>query len=105
MYEIALITTSSDEEAEKIAKELVENHLVACANIISNIKSIYTWKGNIEKDTECLMIIKTKKDNRGKIIKKIKEIHSYETPECIFLPIKDGLKDYLNWIDESLKIH
>lgn len=103
MYEIALITTSSYEEAEEIAEELVEKHFIACANIISTIKSIYFWKGNIEKDTECLMIIKTKKDKRKEIMDKIKELHSYENPECIFLSIKDGLRDYLNWIDDNLK--
>lgn len=102
MYEIGLITTSNEDEAKKIANELVKSRLIACANIISGIKSIYIWKGNVEEDQECLMIIKTKTNMQEKIINKIKQNHSYETPECIFLSINAGLKDYLKWIDKNI---
>ena len=104
MYEICLITTSNEDEAEKITVELINDHLIACANIIPKVKSVYIWEGKLEKDSESLIVIKTHKDMRDKIMKKIKEIHNYENPECIFLPILDGLKDYLNWIDKSVKI-
>ena len=104
MYEICLITTSNEDEAEKITVELINDHLIACANIIPKVKSVYIWEGKLEKDSESLIVIKTNKDMRDKIMKKIKEIHNYENPECIFLPILDGLKDYLNWIDMSVKI-
>ncbi|MHA1311479.1 MAG: divalent-cation tolerance protein CutA [Candidatus Helarchaeota archaeon] len=104
MYEICLITTSNEDEAEKITVELINDHLIACANIIPKVKSVYIWEGKLEKDSESLIVIKTNKDMRDKIMKKIKEIHNYENPECIFLPILDGLKDYLNWIDKSVKI-
>ncbi|MHA1269745.1 MAG: divalent-cation tolerance protein CutA [Candidatus Helarchaeota archaeon] len=102
MYDIGLITTSNEDEAEKISEYLVTNNLIACANIIPKIKSIYKWKGKVEKDSESLIIFKTKKDLRNDILKHIKKIHTYETPECVFIPISDGLKEYLDWIDESL---
>ena len=104
LYEIAFVTTSNEEEAEKIAEYLVSNHLVACVNIISGIKSIYIWENNLEKDSECLMIIKSRKDFRKQVMEKVKELHSYDNPECIFLSITDGLKNYLNWIDKSLNV-
>jgi len=103
LYEIGFITASSETEAEKIAEELVNSHLVACANIFPKIKSIYFWNGKLEKDEESFIIIKTHKNLKDKIIQKIKEIHSYDVPECIFFSISSGLKEYLKWIDNNTK--
>ena len=103
MYEIALITINNEEQAETIARELVQNQLAACVNIIPGIKSVYVWNGKIEKDSELLLIAKTKSEAKERVMKKIQEIHPYENPECIFIGINDGLKNYLNWLDENIK--
>ncbi len=95
---IVFITTPSEEEATKIAKELVKERLAGCINIIKNIRSIYRWEGKIEDEVECLMIAKTKKNLFEKLTKKVKEIHSYSVPEIIGIPIVEGAEDYLKWL-------
>jgi periplasmic divalent cation tolerance protein len=102
MFALVYITTSSKEESEKIANKLVEGKLAACINIIPSIESIYLWKGEIEEDEESLLIAKTKAKNIDKIIKKVKEIHSYETPAILAIPIIEGSKDYLDYLDSEL---
>lgn len=102
MYALVYITTSSKEESKKIANKLVEGKLAACINIVPYIESIYLWKGEIEEDGESLLIAKTKAKNIDKIIKKVKEIHSYETPAILAIPIIEGSKDYLDYLDSEL---
>ncbi|MGF7117504.1 divalent-cation tolerance protein CutA [Methanobacterium oryzae] len=103
MYALVYITTSSKEESKKIANKLVEEKLAACINIISSIESIYLWKGKIEDDKESLLIAKTKVNTIDMIIKRVKEIHSYETPAILAIPIIEGSKDYLNYLDSELE--
>ncbi len=99
-YYVFLVTVPNIEEGKKIARVLVESKLAACVNIIQNIQSIYSWKGNIEEDNEHLLIIKTKESNVELIIQRVKELHSYSEPECIGLKINKGSETYLNWISE-----
>ena len=95
-------TTSNEDEARHIGKILVERRLVACVNIISNMSSVYWWKGVVEEDNECIMIAKTTKDRIDEITAAIKDIHSYELPCIVVLPIISGLEPYLDWlIDET----
>jgi len=101
MYIVVLVTTKNVREANKIANKLVAEQLIACANIVRGIKSIFPWKGKVEKAEEVLLILKSKKSCFSKIAKTVKKYHSYETPEVIALPIADGSKDYLNWIKEN----
>ncbi len=96
------VTAGSNEEARNIGSILVEEKLAACVNIINNIHSIYKWKGKIEYDTENLLIIKTTGEKSNDLIGKIREIHSYENPECIGLKIEGGSDEYLNWIRNVL---
>jgi len=96
------VTAGSNEEARNIGSILVEEKLAACVNIINNIHSIYKWKGKIEYDTENLLIIKTTGEKSNDLIRKIREIHSYENPECIGLKIERGSDEYLNWIRDVL---
>ena len=96
---VVLITASSQKEANLISEKLIKLKLCACVNIIKGISSIYHWKGKVEKSKEVLLIIKTKKKSLNKLIKKVKELHSYSVPEIIALPILDGNKEYLNWIE------
>jgi len=99
---IVLSTASSDEEARKIARQLVERHLAACVNIVPQIESVYRWKGNIESGREWLLIIKTSADQFPALRDAIRELHSYELPECIALNVDDGSSAYLDWLGESL---
>ncbi len=102
MYALVYITTSGKEESKRIANILVGEKLAACINIIASIESIYLWKGEIEDEMESLLIAKTKVDNIDKIIKKVKEIHSYETPAILAIPVIEGSKDYLDYLDSEI---
>ena len=100
---IVLVTCGSEEEALKIANTLVEEHLAACVNLVSPIRSIYRWEGKIWNEREWLLIIKTQKQRFGELEKKVKSLHSYSVPEIISLPIIEGSTSYLNWIKENTK--
>ena len=100
---IVLVTTSSREEAEKIAKILLEERLVACANIIGPMHSLFWWQGKIDEAKEHLILMKTRKDLFGKVSERVKTLHSYQVPEIISTPIIEGSKEYLKWLDESLR--
>ncbi len=101
-YIVAYVTTPDFETAEGLANLLVENKLAACVNIVKDIKSIYFWQGNIEREPECLMIIKTREDVFEELVEKVKENHPYSVPEIVAMPIVKGSQDYLDWIDETL---
>ncbi len=103
MYYVVLSTTSSREEARRIADKLVSQSVAACVNIIKDVESIYRWQGKIERCGEFLLIIKTNKKNLKKVFRLITEVHSYEVPEVVALKIDQGNEKYLNWIDTSLK--
>jgi periplasmic divalent cation tolerance protein len=102
MYRVILVTAANKKEARRIAKALINNKLAACVNIISEVESLFYWKGKIDSAKETLLIIKSRKEKVPKIIKLVKSIHSYEIPEIISLPIAAGCRLYLKWIDESL---
>jgi len=98
---IVVYITAPDEEAEGLARALVEAKLAACVNMVSNVRSIYSWQGKIEDDRELLMIIKTQRHLFDRLTAKVREIHSYDVPEIIALPIIEGSPDYLRWLRES----
>ena len=99
-YYIFFVTVPNIEEGKKIANILVESKLAACVNIIQNVISIYRWKGNIERENEMLLIIKTSENKCDLIIQKVREIHSYSNPECVAFKIEKGSEKYLDWINE-----
>jgi len=103
IFRVVLVTCSSREEAEKISKILVEERLAACVNVVSTVKSFFWWEGKIDEAEEHLLIIKTSVEKMEKLIERVKELHSYSVPEIISLPILEGNKDYLKWVEESLK--
>jgi len=98
---VVFITAPNEDEAARIARSLVEARLAACANILRNIRSIYTWKGKVQDDSEVLMMVKTRKALFNAVSSMVKELHSYDVPEIIALPIIDGSPDYLSWLRES----
>jgi periplasmic divalent cation tolerance protein len=99
---LILSTTGSEAEARKIAHHLVEHQLAACVNIVPQIESIYRWQGKVESAREWLLIIKTVVDKFAAVRDAIRELHSYDLPECIAIAIEDGSADYLEWIGESV---
>lgn len=99
---IVLSTAGSTEEAHKIARYLVENRLAACVNIVPQIESIYRWQGKVESSSEWLLLIKTTAGNVPAVEDAIRELHSYDLPECIAIAIDGGSSGYLNWIGESV---
>ncbi len=96
-------TVEKKEDAEKIANVAVEKRLAGCVQILGPIKSIYWWKGKIENADEYLCIIKSKKSLYDELERVIKEIHPYQTPEIIAVPIVAGYEGYLKWLDEELE--
>lgn len=102
-YLIVLITTAKKEEAEKIAQKLLEEKLIACANIIGPVFSLFWWSGKIEKAEEHVILMKTRCEMFEKIAEKVKALHSYEVPEIIAIPLIRGFKPYLEWLNKSLK--
>ena len=102
-YYIFLVTVPTIEEGKKIAKNLVENKIAACVNIVQNVYSIYRWKEKVEEDNEHLLLIKTTEEKSNLVIQKINEIHSYKIPECIAFKIEKGSDKYLRWLRDVIK--
>ena len=101
---IVYITAKNKKEAKKIGEGLVKARLAACVNIIGGMESIYRWEGKIERAKECVLIVKTRKTLVPPVIKKVKSLHSYSCPCIISLPISEGNKGYLKWIEGETKI-
>jgi periplasmic divalent cation tolerance protein len=99
---LVLTTAGSENEARKIAHAIVERKLAACVNIVPRIHSVYRWEGRVESAEECLLIIKTIKSSEEQVRTMIKELHSYELPECLAIGIDGGSKEYLQWVSASL---
>lgn len=97
-----VLVTAPEADARSIARVLVQQDLAACVNILPNLTSVYRWQGEVEEDTEQLLIIKTRRDVLEPLKAAVAEAHPYELPEIIAVPIVDGLKGYLDWIDESV---
>ncbi len=100
--QIILSTAASADEARKIARELVERRLAACVNIIPQIESIYRWQDKVESAQEWLLLIKTSAAKFAAVRDAIRELHSYDVPECIAIKVDDGSPEYLRWLAESL---
>jgi periplasmic divalent cation tolerance protein len=98
-----MITTASKEEAETIAQRLLEAKLIACANIIGPVQSRFHWSGKIDKAEEYLVLMKSRKNLFEKLSETVKALHSYKVPEIIALPVVDGSKAYMDWLDGCLR--
>lgn len=101
-YQLIMTTCPDQQTAEALATLLVEKKLAACINILSEMTSIYTWKGRIEIGREHLLLVKTRGDRYQEIADCIHGNHPYELPEIIAVPIDQGLPEYLQWIDSCL---
>ncbi len=92
------MTAGNKEEARNIGKELVTSRLAACVNILDNMKSVYMWDGEVQEDTEVVLIAKTTRERVPDLVDKVKSIHSYDCPCIVSLPVLDGHKPFLDWI-------
>ena len=97
------ITASNREEAISIARELVNERLVACANIVDHATSLYWWQGEIEHDTEALIVAKSLTSHVERVTAKVKKLHSYSCPCVVALPISGGNPEYIEWLKGEVK--
>ncbi len=99
---VAYTTCDDPEEAEKLARHLIDERLAACVSVVPAVKSYYRWKGSIESNDEILLMIKTSRDLVDALRQQLEKIHSYDLPELIVTPIVDGSPKYLAWLESEL---
>jgi periplasmic divalent cation tolerance protein len=99
---VALSTAKSVEDAEFIARELVERRVAACVNVVPGVSSIYRWRGDVERSDEVLLVIKTSAERFEALREALLKLHTYELPELVALEVKGGHAPYLAWLEESL---
>jgi periplasmic divalent cation tolerance protein len=99
---VVLTTVARVEDAESIAREMVERRLAACVNILPPVTSVYRWQGEVTRESEHLLLMKTRTDRFEALRARLVEIHPYETPEVVALPVAAGHAAYLQWIADSL---
>jgi len=102
-YMIVFMTASNREEAVKIVRTLLEERLIACGNLVESVFSLFWWKGKIEEEKEVLVIMKSHERLFKKLSKRVRELHSYDVPEILALPIVDGSPSYLDWLKGCLE--
>ena len=102
-YIMIFVTTKDKEEAEKITEALLNKHLIACGNIVFPVTSLFYWLGNVDRVEECLVVMKSRLDLFGQVAESVRDLHSYEVPEVLAVPIIGGSKDYFDWMDLVLK--
>ena len=98
---LALSTFPDSETARRISNQLVTEKLAACANILPSVESIYRWKEKIESGNETLVFFKLSEDGQSAFQEKLRSLHPYEVPEIIFVPVSNGLPEYLGWVVEN----
>jgi periplasmic divalent cation tolerance protein len=99
---IIFCACGSRAEAETIAHRLVEEHLAACVNILPPMESVYRWQGKVETASEHLLLIKTASEKQEALQDRLLQLHSYDTPEMIAIPVTSGLPKYLRWLHEQV---
>src|SRR5512137_107518 len=100
---VVLVTTPSAEVAASIARTLVEEGLAACGNVVPAIRSIYRWEGKVHDEAEALLVLKTERRVLPELKLRLGELHPYQVPELLALPVEDGLAPYLDWISASVR--
>lgn len=99
---ILLTTAGTDAQADSLARALVERRLAACVNIVHGVCSYFRWKGEMTREAEVLLLVKTSRAKEPEVREAIRELHSYETPEILVLGIDGGDPAYLSWLGEAL---
>jgi periplasmic divalent cation tolerance protein len=99
---VVLITAASREEADRIARRLVDDRLAACVNIVPQVRSFFVWEGKLSEEDEVLLVVKSRRARFQHLAAAVRQLHSYRVPEIIALPIVAGSSDYLRWVSESM---
>ena len=102
-YVVVLTTLPSDADGDAFAERLIEERLAACVNLLPVMESVYRWEGRIERDVERQVVIKTARERLGDLWERVREMHPYEVPEFLVLPIADGNDAYLAWVGDSTR--
>ncbi len=102
-YLIVIMTAPNKEEAEKIVRTVLEERLIACGNILDSVSSLFWWQGKIEEEKEVLVLMKSHENLFKKLSKRVTELHSYDVPEILALPIVEGSQSYLDWMKACLE--
>lgn len=100
---VVLTTVADNEQAEVLARQLIDEHLAACVNLHSGMLSFYRWKGQVERDAERQMVIKTTRDRVAALERRLCELHGYELPEFLVLPVEGGSAEYLSWVADQCR--
>jgi periplasmic divalent cation tolerance protein len=100
---LVLVTVPSREEGERIAEAIVGERLAACVNIVGPIRSVYRWRGEVCRDDEHLLFMKTSRDRYRELERRVLELHPYDVPEVVGLPVEQGAAAYLSWIEEQTR--
>ena len=100
---VVFVTVADEATAGRIARTIVEERLAACVNVVPAVRSIYRWQGAIEEAGEALLVIKTARDRLDGLKVRVREIHPYDLPEVIAVPVEDGLQEYLDWALEEVR--
>jgi periplasmic divalent cation tolerance protein len=101
-YVIVLTTLPADADAQAFARGVVEERLAACVNLLPVMESIYRWEGGIEQESERQVVIKTSRERVPALWERVRELHPYDVPEFLVLPVVDGNDAYLRWVAESV---
>lgn len=100
---IVLTTAASPDEADRLARTLVDEHLAVCATLVPSVQSVYRWQGAVESATETLLLLKTSAERLADLEARLLALHSYQTPEFLVLPVESGSRGYLEWLAASLR--
>jgi periplasmic divalent cation tolerance protein len=103
VFSIVLTTVKNRAEAKRMAERLVSEKLAACVSMIPNVSSVYRWRGKVERTKELVLVAKTSSKKLDQLIRRIRELHSYEVPEILALRVERGSPEYLKWLEESLR--
>lgn len=99
---LVLSTFANEEDAARVTRALVDERLIACANLIPGVRSIYRWKGAVEDQREVVAMMKSRKQDWSALLSRLHELHPYEVPECVALRLAAGAPKYMAWLEESL---
>jgi periplasmic divalent cation tolerance protein len=99
---VVLVTCGGREEAERIAGTVVTEKLAACVNVVPAVRSCYVWEGKLTWSEEVLLVVKTTRGGYGDLETRIRELHSYDVPEIVALPVERGFEKYLEWVQQSV---
>jgi len=98
---VVLVTAPDAEEGARIGRRLVEERLAACVNVVPGLRSLYLWEGRVEDDAEVLLVVKTRAERLDALALRVRDLHPYDVPEVVALPVVGGSAEYLAWVREE----